>query len=137
MSPLVVSLTPGHSLDDAIQAMQSEQADSIPVIDDNNQLVGVIGEEDIVAAMLTSNISERSVGDLMKSQIVTYPIATPGREVCEFLGRASVRQVFVVDSGQPCGVIRRINFVRWLSQANTNGETPERDLEASIVTAHP
>ena len=84
--------------------------------------MGAIGPGDIMAATLTSGQLEGTVGQLMQTQLVTYTHETSAREICEFLCRAAVPQVFVVEGTQPLGVIRRANCVRWLSRAM---QTPE------------
>jgi len=134
MSPLEVSLAPYQTIREAIQVLRSRQADSIPVLNAEEKLVGVIGPGDIMATTLTAGHLESTVGQLMQTQLVTYAPAIAAREVCEFLCRAAVPQVFVVDDTRPLGVIRRANFVSWLA---TTMRTPDSSrMEASIKTAH-
>ena len=117
MSPLVDSFTACQSIREAMRVFQTRQVDSVAVLDTAGNLVGVLGEDDIMAVALTSNVFERTVGDLMQTQFVTYPSAATAREVCEFLCRVAVRQVFITDELHPVGVIRRGNLLHWLSKS--------------------
>lgn len=131
MSPLQVSLAPHQSIREAIQLFQSGPADSVSVICAEGKLVGAIGPGDIMAATLTSGHTEGTVGQLMQTQLVTYAPGTAARDVCEFLCRAAVPQVFVVDGMQPLGVIRRANCVRWLGRSM---QDPESGRTESLAT---
>lgn len=135
MSPLAVSLAPYQSIREAIQVLQSGPADSIPVISEEGKLVGAIGPGDIMAATLTSGHLEGTVGQLMQTQLVTYTPETAAREVCEFLCRAAVRQVFVVDGTQLHGAIRRANFVRWLGNSMQTQESGRSEALTNVAPA--
>jgi diguanylate cyclase (GGDEF)-like protein len=135
MSPLEVSLAPYQSIREAIEVIQSGPADSVSVISTEGKLVGAIGPGDIMAAALTSGHFEGVVGQLMQRQLVTYAPETAAREVCEFLCRAAVQQVFVVDGTQPLGVIRRANVVRWLGESMRTQEAGRIEPLANTVPA--
>src|SRR5262245_57448963 len=56
----VVTVGPDHDLSDALQLMAQHQVRRLPVVDDENRLVGVVSQADIALAA-----KDTSVGDML------------------------------------------------------------------------
>ena len=69
MSNDLVTVRPEDDVNQVMERMKSEQVRRIPVVDDNNQLVGIIAQADIAL----EGAGDRAVGDVVEK------ISEPGR----------------------------------------------------------
>jgi CBS domain-containing protein len=60
-SEKVVTVMAGDDLSDALQLMASHQVRRLPVVDENNRLVGVLAQADVAGAA-----NEKSVGEMVE-----------------------------------------------------------------------
>ena len=81
----VVALTPDHDLDDALTLMAREQVRRLPVVIEENELVGMITQADIA---LTAK--ERSTGQVVEK--ISEPPAVSRLGVPTFAGRDDERE---------------------------------------------
>jgi two-component system cell cycle response regulator len=142
MTSVVVGVSQDELISRAAQHILRNRIDNVPVVDDANNLVGMLTEKDIVSNMLKGAWSDKRVHDVMSHNVVRYEVNTPAISVYEFLCRVSVRSVFVVEDGSPVGIISRTSLLRWFANAvKTRGseEIPRgggaRDGGASCLAA--
>lgn len=121
MTAAVVGASQGDLVSMAARHILETRMNNIPVVDDDNCLVGVLSEKDLVANMLKTGWEEKCVGDVMSQNVVRYEVNTPAIAVYDFLCRVSVRSVFVVRDGSPVGIISRTSLLRWFSNAIAAG----------------
>lgn len=114
MTPVLVHLTPLQPLEEAAQLLLSLRLDSVPVIDEEGRTLGIIGEEDLTAQILSDRGWHQSVGDVMNTAPVMYDARTPAADICDFLSRVTVRRVIILHAGRPVGLISRSTLIRWL-----------------------
>ena len=135
MYPIDHSLHVNQSIRTAILAMSKNRLDSLPVLNDAGELAGIIEEDDIVDAMLQSESVNRPVANLMKTQVPQYQIDTPAREVCEFLSRGTVRQIYIFDQDRLAGAVRRKEFVEWFGEHGSAVKIPVQPI-ADILNSN-
>ncbi len=87
---------------------------SVPVVHTNGQLAGIVSEMDLAQATAQGNGWDRPVREIMKTDVVTFEEDTSARRVLDFLCRAAIRRVVIVEGGRPSGVISRGCILRWL-----------------------
>jgi signal-transduction protein with cAMP-binding, CBS, and nucleotidyltransferase domain len=68
----------------------------------------------LLAAIASNGEATCTIRDCMKTNVVQYDEHAPIKEIFQFLSRASVPRVVVVNQGQPTGVISRATLLRWL-----------------------
>ena len=137
MTPVLVHLTPAHPLHEAARVLLSLRLDSVPVIDDEGRTLGIIGEEDLTAQMLSDKGWQQVVADAMNPTPVTYEYDTPAADICGFLSRVAVRRVIILQDGRPVGLISRSTLIRWLRNAllcDPVASTSEGDADAADVS---
>ncbi|MDX1961669.1 MAG: diguanylate cyclase [Pirellulales bacterium] len=147
MTTLVMCLNQHDSIMQAVELVLQLRIASVPVVDDDGKLVGIVSEKDIMLLDVGLDGWRKTVGDIMVTNVVAYDEQTPAKEIFEFLCRVSIRRVVVVRGGQPVGIISRDSFLRWFSnwiQANKTidsfdadtdgGRRPLRSMEATIST---
>ncbi len=98
-----ITLTPDHTLRDAVQLMNKYHISGIPVIDDAEFLVGMITNRDL---RFESKL-DQLVGDIMtKENLVTAPIGTTLEKAEAILQQNKIEKLPVIDrSGKLKGLI--------------------------------
>jgi IMP dehydrogenase len=90
-----VTLTPGHSVADALELMEHYRISGVPITDDEGVLVGILTNRDLRFETDTS----QPVSALMTSRnLVTAPIGTTLEEAEEILHRNKIEKLPVVDA---------------------------------------
>jgi diguanylate cyclase (GGDEF)-like protein len=119
MSTLVLCLHQDDRVQHAAEHLLQLRAGSVPVVDDDGQLAGIISEKDILALAVTQRGWDQTLRKVMETNVVSYEQSAPAQEVFDFLCRVSLRRVLVVEHGRPVGVISRESFLRWFNTWTT------------------
>ena len=91
---------------DVIAVLESHDLGGMPVLDDEQKLVGMVTEYDI--------ISKRGLtaGSIMSRGVITVQEMAPVGELIELMGLHGVRQLPVVHDGQLIGIVTRRELMR-------------------------
>ncbi len=125
---------------------------SVPVTDEQGDLLGIISEKDVLCIAHSAEAPHRRVGEVMRSNVIVYKDTAPLLHVLNFLTRASMRSVVIAAEGKPCGLISRASLVRWFlenpwgmqaskllpeqtSEARSDGVAPLTILAGRLVQA--
>jgi diguanylate cyclase (GGDEF)-like protein len=87
---------------------------SVPVVDEACRLVGIVGETDVLKSVCVIDDWNRTVGEVMTGQVVSFKADTPLDVICDYLRRCTVRRVVIVENDTPVGVISCGAVLRWL-----------------------
>ncbi len=120
----VMVLSDAH-LEDAEGLMRAHDVSSLPVVDGNELLVGVISQSDVLAvrgmsigAVVRHRPSGVRVGEVMSSPAITVPLTCSLVEAARRMRDARVhRLVAVADDGRPVGVLSAIDYVGIVADA--------------------
>jgi len=126
MTADVISISQGSSLDEAINLLTEHHISGMPVVDQDKKVIGVLTEDDIIAAFtgkrrnglldLFSRKKEKIpsiVKDVMTSPAITVPPTTPAYEIAELFTRKKINRVPVVDEQNTLlGIVARADIVR-------------------------
>jgi CBS domain-containing protein len=95
--------------------MQMEHLGALVVSRDGRALEGIIDERDIVRAYVRYGveIAGKSVGDLMREEVVTCAPDEPVRHVMAKMTRHRVRHVPVLDGQRLAGIVSIGDVVKW------------------------
>jgi len=115
MSTLVLCLHQDERVQQAAEHVLQIRAGSVPVVDDEGRVVGIISEKDIMSLAVMDGGWEHTIREVMETNVVSYEESAPAKEIFDFLCRVSLRRVLVVEQGRPVGVISREGFLRWFS----------------------
>ena len=91
----------------AAARMQMEHVGALVVSSDGRRLQGIIDERDIVRAYVRygAEVAGKSVGDLMREEVVSCTPDEPVRQVMAKMTRHRVRHVPVLDGGVIAGIV--------------------------------
>ncbi|MGC4005661.1 MAG: diguanylate cyclase [Pirellulales bacterium] len=132
MTTLIMTLKSSDSILQAVELVLQMRLPSVPVCDDEGRLVGIISEKDLMLLDIARDGWSKTVGDVMKTNVVSYDENMSAKEIFDFLCRVSIRRVVVVSHGQPVGMLSRDTYLRWysnwlLATRAPGDDSPERD----------
>jgi CBS domain-containing protein len=116
MSPDVECVRPQTRLQEAAEMMAEHDVGLLPVVDDEQRLVGVVSDRDIVCRTIAQGLNplELSVSDAMsQGDIWSVTPETEAESVHAVMQEHQVRRVPVVDrQGKCCGIIAQADVAR-------------------------
>ena len=146
----VISVRPDASVKDVAEILLARRISTLPVVDEANNLLGIISEADLIhraevgterpyswwieflqgREVLAQNyIKEhaRLAADIMTHQVITVTADTPLREIVGLLEKHGIKRVPVVDKGKLTGIVSRADLVQALLRAQ---QAPQSGAEA-------
>ncbi len=104
MNKQAIAIHKGMTCEDAIEVFLKNHIDSLPVVDDNNELVGIVTETD----MLMVGSSRQKVTDVLTKQVITVGQGCTLSKVMRLFQSRKVRCIPVVDDNRKLvGVVGR------------------------------
>ena len=123
METNVLTVTRETPIYDAIEILSKNDITGLPVVDDDNALVGVVSEKDVLH--LLSNLdnlmvvpelkhSIATVDDFMTKEVVSFDQEDDLFDICECLIDNNFRRVPVTSKGKVVGIISRRDVVAFV-----------------------
>ena len=125
----------------AIELLQKHSIAAMPVIDNHNDIVGVVSEADVIREMvlpdqrahevpvqLTAPPFDSRVADVMSHHPLTVSSDTELAQAAELMTSTVVKSLPVVDRGHVVGVISRRDIIRLLSREDPRIEAEIDEL---------
>ena len=113
MTPDPACCTTTTTLDQVAKMMVQHDCGEIPVVDLNDQPIGVVTDRDIVCRVVADgkNPMAYTVDTCMTHPVVTVRVDDPITTVLETMERHQIRRVLVVDEeGRCAGIISQADF---------------------------
>ncbi len=107
-SPLrLISAQPQTTISEAAQKMAKFNIGIVVVIDDDNNVAGVLSERDIVKGLgdTETAIEEAVVGDLMTESVITVSPTDSLVDAVLIMNTHGIRHLLVVQADKPVGVL--------------------------------
>ena len=128
MTTGAATIRPDASLAEAAQVMVDNQISGLPVVDDQDKLIGILTEGDFLrpdqgrkplllqlvassGATAAAELSSRKVSELMTPAPVTIAVETPIEEIVELMNRHKFKRLPVVTKGKVVGIVSRANLL--------------------------
>jgi CBS domain-containing protein len=117
MTPTLVTVRPEASIEEAIDLLLREQISGLPVLDDDDRLVGVITEFALLAIAYDRRVKNHTVSQHMTRDLITVDVDDPVSRVADLCIVHRVRRVPVTKNGRMVGVIARRDVLRSLVES--------------------
>lgn len=112
----------------AAQLMKSEDVGPIPVVGDNDKLVGIITDRDIVLKVVAEGRDPKTtkLADVMSTDLITCKVDGDIDETLDLMEDNQVRRIPVVDaSGRLVGIISQADIATRLDDSEKTAELVE------------
>ena len=140
MTTRVITVKENQTRQQAARLLSQHRISGLPVVNDNNLVVGVVTEYDVISK------EGRTVGEIMTRGVISVTLDTDLEEVSHILVHERIKRLPVIDKGRLLGIVSRADLVRevamgWLcpvcGEVVRGEEQPERcpRCEAKNVAA--
>ncbi len=134
MTEATVTDSAGDTLAEAARKMWTQQTGSLLVVDESEDLMGIITERDILRAVGTGMaLDGATVADVMSKDLTTVSPSTTLREAAKLMADNWIRHLPVVDSGKVVGIISQRDLSGVLAEALNEPDTLAQLVEASAL----
>lgn len=126
MTRKVLTVLPRTTVREAARSLSSNGFTTLPVVDEDGVLVGVVTEADVIRSRLPGESRARraarreaaptTVGQVMTAPAVALPPSTDAAELASFMLRTGMRSVPIVDGSSLVGIVTRRDLVRSLAR---------------------
>ena len=136
----VITVSPGDDVADAVQLLADYDVSALPVVDDDQNVVGIISEADLLhreeigtekrrpwwleavtpASSLAGEFAKshgRRVEEVMSTNIIAASEDTPLGEIATLLERHRIKRVPILRSGKLVGIVSRGNLIQALASS--------------------
>jgi len=114
MNKNVTTVLPDITLQEAMNLIIEKDITGLPVVDTEENLIGIITEKDIIDYKTKANLKFAKVRDAMKTDITTYSPETPLEEIIRIISEERFRRVPIVENKKVVGIISRRDIIKFL-----------------------
>ena len=157
----VVTIKPDDPVAEAVRLLAEHDVSALPVVDNNENVVGVISEADLLhreeigtekhrpwwleavtpASTLAGEFAKshgRRVEEVMSTDVVSAAEDTPLGEIATILERHRIKRVPILRSGKLVGIVSRSNLIQALASsrapaASGSGADADRKIRAPLL----
>lgn len=145
MSRDVICLSEKSSIYDVVDVMLANQIGALPIIDGDENLVGIVTERDI-ALSLAGEIDDRTAQDYMSTKVFTTTPGTPIESACKIMVRNGLRRIPIVGgeadiskaAKKLLGIVTSTDLIRFFNAKeffdNLNSNAASEVLEKTKVS---
>ena len=108
----VISISPKYSIKESVNVMTENGIGSLPIVDKQGKLVGIVTERDFALA-LAGSLSNETVGDIMVKDVITTTLGTPIESCSKIMVRNNLRRIPVVEEDKLVGIVTSTDIVRF------------------------
>lgn len=106
MTTKVISVTANQTKKQAALLLAQHRISGLPVVNDDNVVVGVVTEYDVISK------EGQTVGDIMSHDVISVTPDTDLEEVRHILVHERIKRLPVLDQGRLFGIVSRADLVR-------------------------
>ena len=115
----------------AIATMASKHMSSLPVVDDEVKLVGIISEKDVLE--LLYNFREGNVGDFMVENPVSFSVEDSVEDICRCFNNSNFRRVAISNNDKVVSVITRTDIIEFFKDKFKPDQLPDALTDEEAV----
>ncbi|MBF0385278.1 MAG: CBS domain-containing protein [Candidatus Omnitrophica bacterium] len=112
MTSQALSVTPDTPISIAVKLLAIRKISGLPVVDCENNLVGVVSEKDLLGILLNEETAEdKTVSEFMTREVSSFSTEDSVDSICQFLLGHNFRRVPIVEGGKLKGLISRADII--------------------------
>lgn len=112
MTTNVITAKKDMLLTDVIGLLLRWHISAMPVVDDEDKIVGIVSEIDLVNLTFDGNASDTKVEEVMVTDIVSFSPDTQLADLVQTFSKRHLRRVPIIDKGKVVGIVSRRDILR-------------------------
>ena len=112
MTTNVITAKKNMVLTDVIALLLRWHISAMPVVDDEDRMVGIVSEIDLVNLTFDGNARDTTVEEVMVTDIVSFSPNTQLAELVQSFSKRHLRRVPIIDKGKVVGIVSRRDILR-------------------------
>lgn len=112
MTQVVITVRQDMRLTEVIKLMLRHNVSAIPVVDPQQDLVGIITEYDIMNFAFSGHAAETKVAEVMSREVVTFPPDADIESLVNFCAKRRMHRVPIVAGKKVVGIVSRRDILR-------------------------
>lgn len=114
MTTDVVSVNRDTPIDRVIELLVENDVTGIPVVDDENRLVGIVTEKNVLGSLSSRTEGLDTAKDYMTEDVVSFDENDDVIAICECLVHNHFRRVPILSHGKLVGIISRRDLIKYI-----------------------
>ncbi len=106
----------------AIQELMDNNITSLPVVDDDMTVVGIISEKDILKLLYDLEKDGGTVADYMTEMAVSFDPEDNLLDICNCFMKNPFRRVSILSDGKLAGIINRTDIIKYILKIKQHDE---------------
>ena len=111
----IITVTKKTKLGQVIRLLVQNRITGLPVIDEDNQLIGMVTEKDVLEVLYSGKIKGKTVENIMSTEIVAFNENDDLMSIIKCLFDNNFRRVPITYGGILKGIITRRDIIKFLS----------------------
>ena len=112
MTTNVVTAKKNMVLTDVIALLLRWHISAMPVVDDEDRMVGIVSEIDLVNLTFDGNAADTTVEEVMVTDIVSFGPDAQLADLVQSFSKKHLRRVPIIDKGKVVGIVSRRDILR-------------------------
>ena len=112
MTANIITVKKDVLLTEAIALLLRWHISALPVVDNENKMVGIISEIDLVNLTFDGNAADTIVEEVMVTDIVSFSSNTELADLVQTFSKRHLRRVPIIDKGKVVGIVSRRDILR-------------------------
>lgn len=112
MTTNVITAKKDMVLTDVIALLLRWHISALPIVDDEDKMVGIMSEIDLVNLTFDGNARDTIVEEVMVTDIVSFSPNTQLAELVQAFSKRHLRRVPIIDKGKVVGIVSRRDILR-------------------------
>lgn len=112
MTTNVITAKKDMVLTDVIALLLRWHISAMPVVDDEDRMVGIVSEIDLVNLTFDGNAGDTIVEEVMVTDIVSFSPDTSLADLVQSFSKRHLRRVPIIDKGKVVGIVSRRDILR-------------------------
>ena len=112
MTTNVITAKKDMVLTDVIALLLRWHISAMPVVDDEDKMVGILSEIDLVNLTFDGNAGDTTVEEVMVTDIVSFSPDTQLADLVQSFSKRHLRRVPIIDKGKVVGIVSRRDILR-------------------------
>jgi CBS domain-containing protein len=114
MTKDVITVKDHTPIREAIEILVEKRISGLPVINDHNELVGLITEKDLLKLIFSGDVDLGIVADYMTRDVVALDEDCDLLDVCEYLINMNYKRIPILNGEHLAGIISRRDMIKYI-----------------------